>query len=61
MNLSEVVGATGLAIYPEIALVLFLVAFAAVLVQVASRKRGNEWEGARTLPLTDSDDEGYRP
>lgn len=58
MKLSDIVSAAhGLAIYAEIALVLFLVAFAAVLVQIASKKRAPEWERARSLPLSDSDDE----
>ena len=54
MKLSDIVGAAqGLAIYAEVALVLFLFAFAAVLVQLASGKRSAEWERARALPLAD--------
>jgi hypothetical protein len=56
MRLSDIVGAaTGLAIYAEIGLVLFLGAFVAILFQVASRSRAKDWEEARTLPLSDSD------
>ncbi|HVW27397.1 MAG TPA: hypothetical protein VHC69_18665 [Polyangiaceae bacterium] len=57
MKLSDIVSAAhGLVVYPEVALLLFLVAFIAVLVQIASGKRANEWERARTLPLVDEDE-----
>ena len=56
MKLSEIVSAAhGLAIYAEVALVLFLFAFAAVLVQIATGKRAGEWERARSLPLFDDE------
>jgi hypothetical protein len=56
MKLSDIVSAAqGLAVYAEVALVLFLVAFAAVLVQITSSKRAPEWERARHLPLADLD------
>jgi hypothetical protein len=57
MKLSDIVGAaSGLAIYAEIGLVLFLGAFIAVLFQVASRSRAKDWEEARALPLSDSNE-----
>lgn len=56
MKLSEIVGAaTGLAVYAEIGLVLFLVAFTVVLVQVLSKANQGEFRTAKTLPL-ESDD-----
>jgi hypothetical protein len=56
MKLSDIVSAAhGLVIYPEVALVLFLIAFIAVLVQIASGKRATEWERARALPLVDGE------
>jgi hypothetical protein len=54
MKLSEIVGAAhGLAVYAEVALVLFFAAFVAVLVQVSSKKRAAEWKAAGSLPLED--------
>lgn len=56
MKLSDIVGAaTGLAIYAEIALVLFLAAFVAVFVQVVSKARRADWDEAESLPLSDGD------
>jgi hypothetical protein len=59
MKLSDVVGAAGLAGYAEIALVLFLFAFAAIVTQVVSRKRAPEWKRAASLPLGDSDEDPF--
>lgn len=57
MKLSDIMGAaTGLAIYAEIGLVLFLGAFVAILFQVASRTRARDWEEAKALPLSDPDE-----
>ena len=56
MKLSDVVsGASGLAIYAEVALVLFLVAFIAVLVQIASKRPAADFEHTRDLPLEDDE------
>lgn len=56
MKLSEIVGAAkGLAVYAEIGLVLFLLAFTAVLIQVLSKKNQGEFASAQSLPL-ESDD-----
>lgn len=60
MKLSDVVGAAGLAGYAEVALVLFLLAFAAIVTQVLSRKHAPEWKRAAALPLTESDEAGRR-
>jgi hypothetical protein len=54
MKLSDVVSAAqGLAIYAEAALVLFLAAFVAVALRLASRKHRDELEETRLLPLMD--------
>ncbi len=59
MNLSEIVSAaSGLAIYAEVAMVLFMVAFLAVLVQVFAKRRQAEWNRAASLAL---DDDGEEP
>lgn len=56
MKLSDIVGAaTGLAIYAEVGLVLFLLAFAIILLQVFTRGSQGEFQSARALPL-ESDD-----
>lgn len=60
MKLSDVVSAAGLAGYAEVALVLFLFAFAGVVFQVASRKRASEWKRVAALPLAGSEDDPYR-
>jgi ribosomal subunit interface protein len=56
MKLADIVSGAGLAVYAEVALVLFLAAFTAVLFQVISRKHANEWQRTGALPLIDSDD-----
>jgi hypothetical protein len=54
MKLSDIVSAaSGLAVYAEVALVLFFAAFVTVLVQVASKRRAKDWEEASALPLGD--------
>lgn len=58
MKLSEIVSAAnGLAVYAEIALVLFLMAFAAIVVQVFSKRNRSGWEGAEKMPLLDGSDD----
>jgi cbb3-type cytochrome oxidase subunit 3 len=57
MKLADAVGAAGLSFYPEVALVLFLVAFLAVVTQVASKRRKTEWQEASLLPLLETDAE----
>ena len=51
MSLSDIMSAMHLSTYPEVALVLFLAAFAAIAVHVFSAKNAVEWEQARRLPL----------
>lgn len=51
MKLSDIVGHAGLAIYAEIALVLFLLVFAGVVVRTWWPSRRREIEAQRLLPL----------
>jgi len=51
-SLSDVVGAAGLQGYAEVALVLFLVVFIAVVARALSR-RGQELDRIARLPLDD--------
>jgi len=53
MKLSDIVGAAGLAVYAEVALVLFLIVFVAVVFDVVSRHRASDWDQASRLPLAD--------
>ena len=55
MKLSDIMGHAGLSIYAQIALVLFLVAFAAILVRTFRPSRRDEMEAARRLPLEESE------
>lgn len=58
MKLSEIVSAaSGLAVYAEVALVLFLAAFAAIVTQVFSKQNRSEWKEAETMPLLDGSDD----
>lgn len=51
MKLSDIVGHAGLAFYTEVALVLFLVVFVAVVVRTWRPSRKAELEAQRRLPL----------
>ena len=51
-SISDVVGASGLAGYAEIALIIFFAVFMAVLIRVVF-SRGRSWERAARLPLDD--------
>jgi cbb3-type cytochrome oxidase subunit 3 len=53
MKLSDVMSHAGLAGYAEIGLVLFLVAFALVVVRVFRRGATEEFRAASRLPLED--------
>lgn len=52
-NLTDVMSHSGLAIYAEIALVLFALVFVAIVGRVLSPKHRDEFEAARRLPLED--------
>jgi cbb3-type cytochrome oxidase subunit 3 len=56
VKLSDVMSAMQLAHYAEIALVIFLFVFLAVVVNVLRREHAARWERARYLPLADDDE-----
>lgn len=51
-SIADVVSASGLHIYAEIALVLFFIAFATILTQVLTRRQST-WDRAARLPFDD--------
>jgi hypothetical protein len=51
MRLGDIMSAMRLSTYPEIALVLFLAAFAAIAIHVFRSENAAAWEQARHLPL----------
>lgn len=51
MRLSDIMSAMQLGTYAEVALVLFMAAFAAIAVNVFRRRNADTWEQARHLPL----------
>ena len=53
-SLSDVVSGAGLHIYADIALVIFLAVFVAILARVMFTKRSH-WEHELNLPLEDDD------
>lgn len=61
MSLTDIMSASGLVRYAEVALVLFFVAFLIVLGRTFAPGRRGEMERASRLPLTDQDGETPRP
>jgi cbb3-type cytochrome oxidase subunit 3 len=55
MRLSDIMGHSGLAAYAEIGLVLFLIAFAAIVVRTMWPSRRGELDRASRLPLENGD------
>lgn len=53
MKLSDIMGGLELTVFPQVALVLFLAIFTAVLLKVFGRGRRMEYERAAALPLED--------
>jgi cbb3-type cytochrome oxidase subunit 3 len=51
MKLSDVMSHSGLAGYAEVALVLFLIAFAGIVIRTFARGRREEMDHASRLPL----------
>jgi cbb3-type cytochrome oxidase subunit 3 len=54
MRLSDHMSAAGLALYPTVALIIFLVVFVAVLWRVLSPRNRDEFRRAASLPLDDA-------
>lgn len=55
MRMSDIVGSLDLSIYTQVALVLFVGVFAAVLARTYSRRQRAEMGRAARLPLADDD------
>ncbi|GMV25295.1 MAG: hypothetical protein AMXMBFR58_13260 [Phycisphaerae bacterium] len=53
MRMSDIVGYLDLSVYPQVALVLFLGVFAAVVWRATSRSRRAEFEAIARIPLVD--------
>ncbi len=56
MSLSDIMSNSGLAIYAEIALVIFVVIFIAVVARVLAPSRRRHWDETGQLPLNDDSD-----
>ena len=56
MRLSDIMSSMQLAFYAEVALVLFLAAFAGIAVSLFWRRPSDEWERYRRLPLDGAED-----
>jgi cbb3-type cytochrome oxidase subunit 3 len=54
VKLSDVMSAAGLAGFAEVALVLFMIVFAAVCLSVLSKSNAGRLEAARHLPLDET-------
>jgi len=53
MGLSDVIGHAGLAGFTEVAMILFMIAFAGVVVWTFAPRRKREMDEASRLPLDD--------
>ncbi|MDX2130531.1 MAG: CcoQ/FixQ family Cbb3-type cytochrome c oxidase assembly chaperone [Planctomycetota bacterium] len=51
MRLSDIMGSLDLSIWPQLALGIFLVVFAAVITRVYRRDRRREYDAAARIPL----------
>ena len=60
MRLSEIMSNAGLAIYAEIALVIFLLVFSAVALRLLFGNK-KTWDDARYMPLDDENPQQPRP
>ena len=61
MRLSDVVGHSGLAVYAEVALVLFFLAFVLIGVRLLVRRDRRELERMSRMPLDDGTPERPHP
>ncbi|HEU4579517.1 MAG TPA: cbb3-type cytochrome c oxidase subunit 3 [Polyangiaceae bacterium] len=55
MKLSDIMSSMQLSSYAEVALVLFLGAFGAILISLLWSRKREEWERYRHLPLDETD------
>ncbi|MCP9874707.1 cbb3-type cytochrome c oxidase subunit 3 [Synechococcus sp. Cruz CV-v-12] len=53
MRISDLIGMVDIAVYPQVALVIFLGVFAAIAVRAYSRAAKSEFDRAASLPLED--------
>ena len=53
MKLSDIVGNSGLSAYAEIAMILFMLAFVAIVIRLFWPSRRKQLEEQRYLPLAD--------
>lgn len=60
MRLSDIMSGAGLAFYAEVALALFLLAFALIALGVVSGRNQDNWERARWLPLSEDQEREAR-
>lgn len=60
MRLSDIMSAAGLALYAEVALALFVLAYALIALGVVSRRNRDTWERARWLPLSEEQEREAR-
>lgn len=61
MSLTEIMSAAGLSRYAEIALVLFFLAFIAIVWRIYMPSRKRDFDRAATLPLDDDQRQSQRP
>lgn len=62
MKLSDIMSATDLAVYAEVALIIFFVIFIGIAVYVAfaKKRKQKKWDEARYLPLDDDERDAPR-
>ncbi len=53
MRLSDIMGAANLSVYAEIAMILFIVAFIAIVIRIFSPGRQQMYDAASRMPLDD--------
>ena len=53
MRMSDIVSGLGLAVYPIIAMLMFIAVFAGAMIRVFARGRRAEMDAAANLPLAD--------
>jgi cbb3-type cytochrome oxidase subunit 3 len=61
MSLPDIMSRAGLSGYAEVALILFLLAFVAIVVWIFLPSRRRELERGSHLPLDDGDTKGRQP